>query len=235
MVNARRVPLSPILPGEQPLAKELASYLVKVLRLRTGDAFIVFDPETACEADAVLTSDVPARVRVAELRPVVRPSGRELHLLQGLAKGDKPEAVARAAVALGASALSFVRTLRSVVGGELRHERLRASMIDTARQCGRGELPRLAGLVSLEAAVHGVEGACYVLDPHGQRSLVAALAGEPKLAPLTLAVGPEGGFAESELATLTAARFEPVRLGQWVLRSELAATAALAVVAAYDA
>ena len=57
-------------------------------------------------------------------------------LLQGLAKGDKPEQVLRAAVALGASTVTFVRTERSVAGAELRRERLHAVMVDAARQCG---------------------------------------------------------------------------------------------------
>ena len=64
--------------------------------------------------------------------------------------------------------------------------------------------------------------------------LLAALSGEARLAPLTLAVGPEGGFSETELQALEKGGFEAVRLAGWVLRTELAAVSALAVVAAYD-
>jgi len=234
MLTARRVPLSPIVPGEQALARDLGSYLVKVLRLRAGDVFVVFDPEASTEADAELTSDVPARARLGEPRPAPPNAARELCLLQGLAKGEKPDHVARAAVALGVTALSFVRTDRSIAGAELRHERLRSIMIDTARQCGRGDLPRLAGPLALEVALEQASGIRYVLEPRGQRSLLAALSGEARLAPLTLAVGPEGGFSETELQALEKGGFEAVRLAGWVLRTELAAVSALAVVAAYD-
>jgi len=47
-------------------------------------------------------------------------------------------------------------------------------------------------------------------------------------------VGPEGGFSAGEQAQLVSAGFVPVRLGAHVLRTELAATAALAVVAAHE-
>ena len=47
---------------------------------------------------------------------------------------------------------------------------------------------------------------------------------------MTIAVGPEGGFEASEVATLAAAHFQAVRLGGNILRFETAAIAALAIV-----
>jgi 16S rRNA (uracil1498-N3)-methyltransferase len=234
MSQSPRAPLSPIAEGEQQLSRELGGYLVKVLRLRAGDAFVVFDPEAGVEADAELLRDIPAVARVGAPRPALRIAMRELHLVQGLAKGDKPEQVARAAVALGASAVTFVKTERSIVGAELRAERLRAVMVDAARQCGRGDLPRVAGPLALEALE--VSAALrLVLDPRAEATLVDALRSAPIEAAVALAVGPEGGFSVSEHDQLLAAGFVPVRLAPFVLRTELAAVAALAVVAAQQA
>src|SRR5258705_8329015 len=164
MSEGPRAPLSPLISGEQQLPRELGSYLVRVLRLRAGDAFVLFDPEAGTEADAELLRDVPAMARLAEPRRAARVSRRDVTLLQGLAKGDKPEHVLRAAVALGASAVTFVRSERSVAGAELRHERLRAVMLDAARQCGRGDLPELHGLLALDAALHASDGLGLLLD-----------------------------------------------------------------------
>lgn len=229
-----RAPLSPIAAGEQTLSRELGGYLVRVLRLRAGDRFVVFDPDAGLEADAQLVHDVPASARIETPRAVTAAAGREVTLLQGLAKGDKPEQVLRAAVALGARRVVFARTERSVAGAELRAERLRAVMLDAARQCGRGDLPELVGLVDLEAALVLAQGTRYALDPTAPRSLVAGLHGLGPGDGVTLAVGPEGGFAPGESALLQRAGFEPVRLAAHVLRSELAAVAALAVVAAHE-
>jgi 16S rRNA (uracil1498-N3)-methyltransferase len=234
MGQSPRAPLSPIRAGEQLLPRELATYLVKVLRLRAGDTFVAFDPEAAVEAQAELVQDVPAIARLSEPRAVAV-SGRALTLVQGLAKGDKPEQVLRAAVALGARRVTFVRTERSVAGAELRLERLRAVMLDAARQCGRGDLPEISGPLDLETGARVDAELRYVLDPTAHHSLVGALqvAAAPRL-PLALAVGPEGGFSTSEQQLLVGAGFVPVRLGAHVLRTELAAVAALAVVAAHE-
>jgi 16S rRNA (uracil1498-N3)-methyltransferase len=234
MPQLPRAPLSPLLAGEQQLSRELGGYLVRVLRLRAGDALLLFDAEAGLEADATLVHDVPALVRIGEPRAAARVMRREVVLLQGFAKGDKPEQVLRAAVALGASAVTFVRTERSVAGAELRHERLRAVMLDAARQCGRGDLPTLSGLVDWEACLADVRGLLLVLDPGASDSLVDVLRETPRDRALTLAVGPEGGFAALEVARLLAAGFQVVRLAPFVLRTELAALAALAVVAAHE-
>jgi 16S rRNA (uracil1498-N3)-methyltransferase len=177
--------------------------------------------------------DVPAIVRVSEPRAAPRVSRRDVTLVQGLAKGDKPEQVVRAAVALGARHVSFVRTERSVVGAELRLERLKAVMLDAARQCGRGDLPTLGGLLGLDAALQASDGLGLLLDPNAEHSLVDTLRTLAPDHPLALAVGPEGGFSEGEMQRLLVAGFQPVRLAPFVLRTELAAVAALAVVAAH--
>lgn len=234
MTQGPRAPLSPLVAGEQQLPKDLGGYLVRVLRLRAGDGFVLFDPDTATEADAELLRDVPAVARVGELRAVVRSAKRDVSLLQGLAKGDKPEQVVRAAVALGASAVTFVRTERCVAGAELRAERLRAVMIDAARQCGRGDLPELGGLIDFADALRSGAGLRLLLAPSGQQSLVEVLRGSPPERAVTLAIGPEGGFSAEEQSALERAGFEPVRLSAHVLRTELAAVAALAVVAAHE-
>lgn len=234
MVQLARAPLTPLSAGEQQLSKELGSYLVRVLRLRAGDSFVLFDPEAGTEASAELVRDVPAIARVSEPRAAERASMREVTILQGLAKSDKPEQVLRAAVALGASSVTFVRTERSVAGAELRLERLRSVMIDTARQCGRAELPRLGGLSSLNDALHASDGLGLLLDPNADASLVETLRGLAVAHPIALAVGPEGGFSDREREQLLAAGFQPVRLAPYVLRTELAAIAALSVVAAHE-
>jgi 16S rRNA (uracil1498-N3)-methyltransferase len=229
-----RAPFAPLVSGEQQLPKDLGSYLVRVLRLRAGDRFVLFDPDSATEADAELLRDVPALARVAEPRAAPRSSKRAVTLVQGLAKGDKPEQVVRAAVALGARAVTFARTERSVAGAELRLERLRAVMLDAARQCGRGDLPELGELVPLDVAASRAGGLRLLLDPGAEQSLVEVMRSARADAAVTLAVGPEGGFSAAEDTALREAGFESVRLAPFVLRTELAAVAALAVVAAHE-
>jgi 16S rRNA (uracil1498-N3)-methyltransferase len=64
-----------------------------------------------------------------------------------------------------------------------------------------------------------------LLDAKGE-----PIAREPMVAPVTIAVGPEGGLELGERDQLSGAGFRPVSLGANVLRFETAAVAALAVV-----
>ena len=234
MAQPPRAPLSPLCAGEQQLSRDLGGYLVRVLRLRAGDAFQLFDPDAGTEADAELLRDIPALVRVGEPRAATNVMRRDVVLLQGFAKGDKPEQVLRAAVALGASVVVFVRTERSMAGAQLRYERLRAVMLDVARQCGRGDVPALTGLKDLKDGLVAARGLLLHLEPTAPESLVDVLRAAPSDRAVTLAVGPEGGFSEAEVAELAAAGFVAVRLAPFVLRTELAAVAALSVVAAHE-
>lgn len=61
-----------------------------------------------------------------------------------------------------------------------------------------------------------------VAHPGKAASCPAALAG-----PISLAIGPEGGFTDYELSKLFQAGFEPVTLGERILRTEQAVTAFL--------
>ena len=108
----------------------------------------------------------------------------------------------------------------------LEPESLRAQMLLGLEQACDTVLPelRLARLF-----VPFVE---RVLPPlaAGSRKLVAhpgAVAACPRAAggPVTLALGPEGGWIDAELASLERAGFEPVSLGPRILRTETAVAA----------
>jgi 16S rRNA (uracil1498-N3)-methyltransferase len=85
----------------------------------------------------------------------------------------------------------------------------------------------------LESAVQASDGLGVLLDPNAPQSLVELLRNASPSQTIALAVGPEGGFSERETRLLLTAGFQPVRLAPFVLRTELAAVAALSVVAAH--
>jgi 16S rRNA (uracil1498-N3)-methyltransferase len=109
--------------------------------------------------------------------------------------------------------------------------KVRARMSGALAQSRGAWLPQLFPEATIDRAIHAA--------PDGTRLVLEAgappLAGprQPELAPpVTIAIGPEGGFERDELEALHAAGFAPVGLGPTILRFETAAVVALGIVRA---
>jgi 16S rRNA (uracil1498-N3)-methyltransferase len=84
-----------------------------VLRLRGGDAFIAFDPATGRQADAVTVraDDDSITVRFSALREAPATELRQITWIQGLAKGDKCDAVVRDETEIGVARVFMAPTV----------------------------------------------------------------------------------------------------------------------------
>src|SRR5262249_30448134 len=140
---------------------------------------------------------------------------------------DRFAMVVEKATELGATHVMPLITERSEsVASRVRGEgrgRLERRALEALKQCGAVWVPEIADPLPLADFL--------TREPDGSRWLADANGGAPAavspLAPLTIVVGPEGGFSEQERATVLAAGFLPCRLGPNVLRFETAAVAAL--------
>jgi 16S rRNA (uracil1498-N3)-methyltransferase len=124
-------------------------------------------------------------------------------------------------------------------------DRLRRSVIEASKQCGRNRLMQIAPAQLLSAwiaqsAMPSAGALAGGSPPLETRRLIAHPVGQP-LASINLsqslatylAVGPEGGFTDDEVAAAQAATWQTVDLGPRILRVETAAAALAAVVAAF--
>lgn len=234
-----RAPIPRLAPGERRLEGAIAHYLVRVLRLRAGDAFVAFDPAVGAEGDAgvVWEDGAAVTVRVGELR-----AGRSAGALggvtwiQGLAKGDKCDAVVRDATELGASRIIVAQTHRTVV--KLDPARVEARQVrwariaqEAARQSGRADVPVVDAPCAWSDALTRVDGATTArfclwegaTDPLAL-PLAEALARRHALA---FACGPEGGLTAEEVEVARSLGWTIASLGPFVLRTETVAAAVL--------
>jgi 16S rRNA (uracil1498-N3)-methyltransferase len=217
---------SPGLTGVLPL--EEGRHLVEVLRAGVGDRFTVFDESREALAE-VVDLGPPVRYRILEERRPEREVGVEVVLYVALLKGDKLSEVVRAATELGATRIQPLITRHSVPKemGEGKLRRLKVIAKEAAKQSGRLRVPEVLPPIPLKAVPEVEQG----LVAHvGARALVREVLDLNRN--LSLAVGPEGGFAEEEVALLEERGFAPVSLGRRILRAETAATALLAIVTA---
>ena len=235
-----RIAVLGLVRGAVTLAAPASHHVAVVMRLRVGDTFVAFDPKGGVEAQgriigvvrgvvqAELSEPTPARV-VAPL-PVT--------WIQGLAKGEKMDAIVRDATELGATRVVPAVTAFSVVRLEgpraiARKARWEKIAEEAARQCGRADPPAMDAPCSWREALHVAESAearfCLyerATEPLGPLLSKALARG----ASLAFAVGPEGGLDESEVDAARAAGFAVVSLGDLILRTETVAAAVLGAV-----
>ena len=210
-----------------------AHYLRNVLRLGPDAALRLFNGRDGDWSERILRSAKNRAGLIVEdmLRP--QESAPDLWLVAAPIKRSASDRLAEKATELGVAVLQPVTTQHTAVD-RVNAERLRAIAIEAAEQCERLTVPEIRPTVSLKKLL--------VAWPPQRRLLLCAEAGDARpiaevlldramaaAAPWAVMIGPEGGFARSELDALTKLPFViPVGLGPRILRADTAALAALA-------
>ncbi len=224
------------------LAREESAHLVNVLRLRVGDEAFVFDGagrEFRCIVAAERARDGQARLTIAqEVAPQRPESPLQLTLACALLKGEKFDLVVQKATELGVVRIVPVLTARGDVRVRAGHDvaarllRWRRLALEAAKQSGRAVVPAVDAPVSFATMLTDESRASsprLLFTERDGRGLRETFAAWPApVAQLTALVGPEGGWADEELARGPQSGWQLVTLGGRTLRAE---TAALVVTA----
>jgi len=200
----------------------------RVLRLREGDALVLFDGRGR-EADARVIGVDPLRFAVEPARDAAE-SGPRLVLCYAVPKGNKKlDQVIRGATEVGVAAIHLTLTERCVARpdreAQKKLERLARVAAEAARQSGRATVPDLVAPAPLdEVAARAPDESLRLVAAPGAE----AFDGDGDEA--WLVVGPEGGLSDAELEALSRRGFVPIGLGPTVLRTETAGVVAPAIV-----
>jgi 16S rRNA (uracil1498-N3)-methyltransferase len=167
---------------------------------------------------------------LVEIGPVERQEPPP-ELILAVAAGDRERFswLVEKAVELGVTRILPLETAHTVGVAtrlKLNHlPRLRQSVLDVLKQCGSAWAPTIEEPVSLDQFLQRpVKASGWLAEQSG-----ATVPSELDSTPLTIVVGPEGGFTESERTGILEAGYSPVTLGSHILRFETAALAAAAV------
>jgi 16S rRNA (uracil1498-N3)-methyltransferase len=219
---------SPIVSDRARLAGAEAHHLLHVMRSKAGTHVTLFDG-SGWEFDAIVgrTGRSDLELAIAGRREVNREARIAVTLGVALPKGDRQKWLVEKVVELGVARLVPLETERGVaqpVTNAL--ERLRRGVIEACKQCGRNRLMEIAEPEEWPAfLVQCATVACrLVAHPQqapGQDPLRLSTPSESAV----LAVGPEGGFTQEEVALAVAQGWQPVDLGPRILRVETAAVA----------
>jgi len=211
------------------LSEAQAHYAIHVMRLRAGDALRIFNGrhgEWSAQLEVVTKKSCQLRL-TAQSRP--QPVEPDVWLAFAPLKRVRIDLVAEKATELGASVLWPVFT-QHTNAERINLDRLRATVMEAAEQCDRLTLPDVREPRALADVMtqwpH--DRRLFVLDETGGGQPIAAALSKVASQPCGFLVGPEGGFAQSELDRLAQLPFVTrISLGPRILRAETAALAAL--------
>ncbi len=225
------------------LVGEHAAHLARVLRAKVGQEF---DIATGSEVRrGVVTSVSPAtsapsatqdaRVEFELFETLVAADDLRLVLAIAIFKFDRMEWAIEKATELGVARIQPIIARRTdahlATAAAKRVERWRRIAGEAAEQSRRVAPPEVSEPIRVKEFVKSATGLRVLLDEtEADMSLSAALrdAGD---AETILAIGPEGGWAEDEIALFQETSWLSATLGPTILRAETAAIAALAVAA----
>ncbi len=222
----------PLRVGEEVILPDhVAAHLLRVLRLQTGDAFVLFNGD-GHDYDARMTSvgKREARALILAARVVDNESPLRITLLQGIARGEKMDWILQKATELGVARILPVGSDRSEVKldaqrADKRLAHWRGIVVAACEQSGRAHVPAIEAPQALATAAMQCEGHGVLLDPFATASLATLRLTMRNTC--SIAVGPEGGWSPRDREQLIAAGFEGARLGPRVLRTETAGIAAI--------
>ncbi|HMP03170.1 MAG TPA: RsmE family RNA methyltransferase [Gemmatales bacterium] len=218
---------SPPTPGPYTLTGPEAHHLAVVCRVRPGATVVLFCGDGA-EWTAQVSTVGKRQVELHVQEPVFpdREQPQPLIIAAPLPKGDRATFLVEKLTELGVTRFIPLLTARSVVQpGAGKTEKLRRTVIEASKQCGRNKLMQVdepLSLASLLADPHLPERRLFA-DPGGVAWGEVVVSG-PMVGTVAW-VGPEGGLTADEVAEAERRGWQRVRLGPSVLRVETAALA----------
>ena len=216
------------------------NHIKNVLRMKIGDELIICDGtgmEYICQIEEFLDGEVV--LTILEQKQASTELPVRLKLYQGLPKKDKMELIIQKAVELGAVEIIPVMTKRCIV--KLEDEKKEAKKIErwqtiaesAGKQSGRGIIPKVSHVMSYKEALSKASSEGMSLIPYelaeGMTSLKEATKRAVKEQVVSVFIGPEGGFEETEIEVAKEHGVIPVSLGKRILRTETAGFTTLSI------
>jgi 16S rRNA (uracil1498-N3)-methyltransferase len=222
------IPVAPTAGREFAIDGQKGHHLGRVLRVRPGERGVAVTNGRRYDLEVVQVHGDRVLARVLDDQPTDE-SPVALTLLQAVLPNADFDAVVEAVTAIGIKRLVAIQAARSVRHpGADRRARWLAVAESAAEQSHADRVPEVDGPMALDAALESLDSRVLVLvlDPAATRLLSDTV---ERGRAHTLAVGPEGGWTDEELARFARAGATAVSLGPRILRARLAPIVAAAI------
>ena len=216
------------------------NHIKNVLRMKEGEELAVSNgidkKEYRCGILSLGEDEILCEVRFVKEDAVELPV--KVYLFQGLPKADKMELILQKAVELGVYEVIPVATKRAVVKLDAKKEKSKLARWQSiaeaaAKQSKRAIVPQVTGVMTFKEAVKKAAEMDVKMIPYEMaedmsytRDLIRGVLPGQSVA---VFIGPEGGFAEEEIALAKENGTVPVTLGKRILRTETAGMTMLSI------
>lgn len=211
-------------------------YLTRVLRLTVGNTVTLFNGDGRdYSADIGDTQRQKVSLTLTGSQQPDNESPLRITLVQAISRGERMDHSLQKATELGVFCIQplISRRVEVRLSGNRQAKRMahwQGVVVSACEQSGRAVVPEVRIPISIADWIAATDmGPRFVLDPLAETKLSRTpVKGES----VSLLVGPEGGFSETEMQNLYSAGVTGVSMGRRILRTETAGPAAIAVLQA---
>lgn len=221
------------------------NHIGNVLRMRSGEKVRISTQSGRsyfCHIDSIAQDEVIAQIDAADEHGTEL--SQDIWLFQGLPKSDKMELIIQKAVELGANHIVPVAMKNCVAKlddkkAKNKVERWQEIAKSAAKQSKRSIIPDVCAPMSWKEALKAANEKDICLVPYeNERGMAAtreAIRSIKEHASVAIMIGPEGGFADAEIADVDAihevdcTKGIRISLGNRILRTETAGLATLSM------
>lgn len=224
------------LEQEFQLTEEAGHHIATVLRLKANRPVVLFNGDgNEYSGQIISVQRKNVIVEADACLSLSKESPLNIHLGQGVSKGDRMDTVLQKSVELGVSEITPIITERCTVKldasrWEKKRQQWQKIIIGACEQSGRNTLPTLHAPTTLNSwLAESTSSARLVLAPGAEQPL----ARQPYNSQgFRLLIGPEGGLSDSEIHQSNEKGFTSVSLGPRILRTETAAISSISILQA---
>lgn len=215
------------------LDSDAANHVGRVLRMQAGQSLALFNGDgNDYNAEITSASKKNVEVKIIESEPVTNESPIQIHLAQGISRGDKMDFTIQKSVELGVTEITPIFTERCGVklsGDRLekKHQQWIKIAISACEQCGRAQVPTIHPPVNIDQFLQQkTEQLKLNLHPRASTTVKGLTLPDQGV---RFIIGPEGGLSDDEIQQTVDNDYQEILLGPRVLRTE---TAALTLISA---
>lgn len=225
--------------GEQVvLPKDAHNHLTQVLRLKPPHQLTVYNGEGGeYNAELCYVGKNKIGVEIKKFIDKTVESPLKIHLGQCISRGKKMDFTIQKSVELGITDITPIFSKRSQIKlddkrAQKRLEHWQAIATCATEQCGRNELPVIHPPIKLSdwITARNTNETKLILQPSSSLRIRDLEFSDNY--PVTLLIGPEGGFNDQEFDMAIDSKFQGLSLGPRILRTETAALATLSALQA---